>query len=129
MTFAEPEGHPVSLDTCGHYLVVATDVGIVRVYDLSRREAKAHTNPKNLADIVPGFGTIVSAKVSCNGSRVSILVKTVSVVVFICFLIFLFCSVKKRHMSEWFSFDSLNRILRNHVYVCMPFNGDLMFVF
>ena len=83
MTFAEPEGRPVSLDTCGHYLVVATDVGIVRVYDLSRREAKAHTNPKNLADIVPGFGTIISAKVSCNGSRVSILVKTVSVFLFL----------------------------------------------
>ncbi|XP_076446737.1 intraflagellar transport protein 140 homolog [Babylonia areolata] len=76
MTFAEPEGQPVSLDVCGHYLVVATDVGIVRVYDLSRREAKAHTNPKNLADIVPGFGSVVSAKVCCNGSRVSILVKT-----------------------------------------------------
>ena len=79
MTFAEPEGHPVSLDTCGHYLVVATDVGVLRVYDLSRREAKAHTNPKNLADVVPGFGSVVGAKVCCNGSRVSIMVKAVSV--------------------------------------------------
>jgi intraflagellar transport protein 140 len=78
MTFAEPEGHPVSVDVNSQYLVVATDVGIVRVYDLSRREAKAHTNPKNLADIVPGFGTIVSAKVCCTGNKVSILVKTVS---------------------------------------------------
>ena len=37
MTFAEPEGRPVSLDVCGSYLVVATDLGILRVYDLSRR--------------------------------------------------------------------------------------------
>lgn len=77
MTFAEPEGHPVSLDVCGQYLVVATDIGIIRVYDLSRREAKAHTNPKNLSDIVPGFAGIVNAKVNCNGSRVSILMKNV----------------------------------------------------
>lgn len=78
MTFAEPEGHPVSLDVCGQYLVVATDVGIVRVYDLSRREAKAHTNPKNLADIVPGFVGVIGAKVNCNGSKVSLLMRTVS---------------------------------------------------
>ncbi|GFS01827.1 intraflagellar transport protein 140 homolog [Elysia marginata] len=72
MTFAEPEGHPVSLDVCGTYLVVATDVGIIRVYDLSRREAKPHSNPKNLADVIPGFGAVVSAKVNCAGNRVSI---------------------------------------------------------
>ena len=42
MTFAEPEGHPVSLDVCGSYLVVATDVGIIRVYDLSRRYVILH---------------------------------------------------------------------------------------
>lgn len=76
LTYAEPEGNPVSLDVNGQYLVVATDLGVVHVYDLSRREAKAHTNPKNLADIVPGFGMILSAKVSCSGNRVSILVKT-----------------------------------------------------
>ncbi|KAK7111421.1 intraflagellar transport protein 140 homolog [Littorina saxatilis] len=76
MTFAEPEGCPVSLDVNGQYLVVATDMGIVRVYDLSRREAKAHTNPKNLSEIIPGFGTIISAKVCSNGSRVSILIKS-----------------------------------------------------
>ena len=37
MTFAEPEGRPVSLDVCGSFLVVATNAGVIRVYDLSRR--------------------------------------------------------------------------------------------
>ncbi|GFO12432.1 intraflagellar transport protein 140 homolog, partial [Plakobranchus ocellatus] len=72
MTFAEPEGHPVSLNVCGSFLVVATDVGIIRVYDLSRREAKPHSSPKNLADVIPGFGAVVSAKVNCAGNRVSV---------------------------------------------------------
>lgn len=79
MTFAEPEGHPVSLDICGQYMVVATNVGIIRIYDLSRREAKAHATPKNMADVIPAFGTVISAKVNCNGSRISMLVKCVSV--------------------------------------------------
>ncbi|XP_059152845.1 intraflagellar transport protein 140 homolog [Physella acuta] len=72
ITFAEPEGHPVSLDICGVYLVVATNLGILRVYDLSRREAKAHSSPKNLAEVIPGFGSIICAKVNCAGNRVSV---------------------------------------------------------
>ncbi|CAL1531559.1 unnamed protein product [Lymnaea stagnalis] len=72
ITFAEPEGHPVSLDVCGSFLVVATDVGILRVYDLSRREAKAHSSPKNLQDVIPGFGSTINAKVNCVGNRVSV---------------------------------------------------------
>ncbi|BFZ17235.1 hypothetical protein BsWGS_20274 [Bradybaena similaris] len=76
ITFAEPEGHPVSLDICGSYLVVATDAGVLRVYDLSRREAKAHSSPKNIAEVISGFGGIISAKVNCAGSRVSVQVTT-----------------------------------------------------
>ncbi|KAK7004477.1 intraflagellar transport protein 140 [Biomphalaria glabrata] len=72
LTFAEPEGHPVSLDVCGSFLLVATDVGVLRVYDLSRREAKSHSNPKNLQDIIPSFGSIINAKINCAGNRVSI---------------------------------------------------------
>ncbi|KAH9494870.1 hypothetical protein Btru_015870 [Bulinus truncatus] len=72
ITFAEPEGSPVSLDVCGSFLLVASNLGVLKVYDLSRREAKPHSNPKNLQDIIPSFGAVISAKVNCTGNRVSI---------------------------------------------------------
>ncbi|XP_050392806.2 intraflagellar transport protein 140 homolog [Patella vulgata] len=75
LSFIDMEGVPICLDICGNYLVVATDVGVVRVYDLSRREAKAHSNAKALADLIPGFGTVISAKCNCTGNRVSVLVQ------------------------------------------------------
>ncbi|ESO81986.1 hypothetical protein LOTGIDRAFT_223604 [Lottia gigantea] len=75
LSFIDMEGVPIYLDICGNYLTVATDTGLVRVYDLSRREAKAHTNPKILSDIIPGFGTILSAKCNCTGNRVSVLIQ------------------------------------------------------
>lgn len=37
INFSEPEGQPVSIDVCGNYLVIGTNIGLVRVYDLSRR--------------------------------------------------------------------------------------------
>ena len=37
ISFSEPEGQPVSIDVCGNYLVIGTSIGLVRVYDLSRR--------------------------------------------------------------------------------------------
>lgn len=76
INFSEPEGQPVSIDVCGNYLVIGTNIGLVRVYDLSRREAKPHSQPRNLGEIIPGFGSIISCKCNCSGTRVSVLVKS-----------------------------------------------------
>ncbi|XP_052071458.1 intraflagellar transport protein 140 homolog isoform X2 [Mytilus californianus] len=75
LNFNEVEGQPASIDVCANYLVIATSNGIVRVYDLSRREAKAHSQPKNLSEVIPGFGGIVSCKCNCNGTKVSLMVR------------------------------------------------------
>ncbi|OWF41021.1 intraflagellar transport protein 140 homolog [Mizuhopecten yessoensis] len=75
INFSDAEGQPVSLDVCGTSLVIATDNGVVRVYDLSRREAKPTSQPKNLGDVIPGFNGILSARCNSNGSKVSVLVK------------------------------------------------------
>ena len=40
MSLAEQEGIPISIDICGHYLVIATDNGFVKGWDISRRSAK-----------------------------------------------------------------------------------------
>lgn len=45
---------------------------------VQNREAKAHSSPKNIAEVISGFGGIISAKVNCAGSRVSVQVMTVS---------------------------------------------------
>ncbi|XP_068161175.1 intraflagellar transport protein 140 homolog isoform X2 [Antennarius striatus] len=78
LTFSKSEGNPVLLSVCQSYLVVGTDTGHVRVYDLSRREAKAHCNAKNLADQIANMGALRSVKCNANGSQLSILISQVN---------------------------------------------------
>ncbi|KAG8433191.1 hypothetical protein GDO86_017467 [Hymenochirus boettgeri] len=73
LPFSETEGNPCMLDICGHFLAVATDTAHFKIFDLSRREAKAHSNCINLSQMVPGVGSIASLKCNSNGSKVSIL--------------------------------------------------------
>ncbi|CAH2307665.1 intraflagellar transport 140 homolog isoform X1 [Pelobates cultripes] len=73
LSFSKPEGNPFMLHICGSFLVVATDTAYFKVFDLSRREAKSHSNCKNLCELVPAVESIVSVKCNSNGSKVSIL--------------------------------------------------------
>ncbi|KAM4697334.1 intraflagellar transport protein 140 homolog [Rhinophrynus dorsalis] len=73
LSFSEIEGNPCMLDICGNFLAVATDTAHFKIFDLSRREAKAHSNCKNLTQLVPGVESIVSVKCNVNGSKASIL--------------------------------------------------------
>ncbi|XP_075422551.1 intraflagellar transport protein 140 homolog isoform X2 [Ascaphus truei] len=73
LVFPEAEGNPCILDICGSFLAVATDTAHFKIFDLSRREAKPHSNCKNLSEVVPGLGRIASVKCNANGSKVSIL--------------------------------------------------------
>ena len=41
------------------------------------REAKASSSPKNLPEVIPDFGSIVSVQCNCVGSKVSIIAKQV----------------------------------------------------
>jgi intraflagellar transport protein 140 len=62
LTFAADEGEPIGIELCGHFLTVATLLGWVKVWDLSRREAKLHANPKYLNDVILDFGEIILAR-------------------------------------------------------------------
>ncbi|XP_052768007.1 intraflagellar transport protein 140 homolog [Mya arenaria] len=75
INFSDVEGQPVCLDVCGSYLLIGTDIGVLKVFDLSRREAKPHSHPKNLHELVPGFGSLQACKVNCNGTKVSAAIK------------------------------------------------------
>ncbi|XP_036264768.1 intraflagellar transport protein 140 homolog [Pipistrellus kuhlii] len=72
LLFSETEGNPCLLDICGNYLVVGTDLAHFKSFDLSRREAKVHCGCKNLAELVPGVGGIVSLRCNANGNKISI---------------------------------------------------------
>ncbi|KAK5601789.1 hypothetical protein CRENBAI_020358 [Crenichthys baileyi] len=78
LTFSKAEGNPVLLNVCQSYLVVGTDTAHIRVYDLSRRDAKAHCSAKNLADHITMLGALRSVKCNANGSQVSILISQVN---------------------------------------------------
>ncbi|XP_067952050.1 intraflagellar transport protein 140 homolog [Watersipora subatra] len=74
LNFTESEGVPITLDVCANYLVIGSSLGVIKVYDLSRRDAKAHNIPKNVGEIIPNFGGLVSVKCNCNGTKVSLII-------------------------------------------------------
>ncbi|MBN3275130.1 IF140 protein, partial [Polyodon spathula] len=74
LVFPEMEGTPQLLSVCNTFLVVGTDAAHIKVFDLSRREAKPHCNAKSLAALIPNLGAITSVKSNANGSQVSVLV-------------------------------------------------------
>lgn len=37
LTFTESEGVPVTLDICANYLAIGSSLGVIKVFDLSRR--------------------------------------------------------------------------------------------
>ncbi|XP_053814088.1 intraflagellar transport protein 140 homolog isoform X4 [Vidua chalybeata] len=77
LVFSEAEGNPCLLDVCGNFLAVGTDLAHLKIFDLSRREAKVHCDSKSLSKLLPGHGAILSVKCNANGSKVSIFVSRV----------------------------------------------------
>uniref|UniRef100_A0A1A7YB87 Intraflagellar transport 140 homolog n=1 Tax=Iconisemion striatum TaxID=60296 RepID=A0A1A7YB87_9TELE len=78
LTFSKAEGNPVLLNVCQSYLVVGTDTAHIRVFDLSRRDAKASCSAKNLAEQISNLGALRSVKCNASGSQVSILISQVN---------------------------------------------------
>ncbi|XP_061563720.1 intraflagellar transport protein 140 homolog [Cololabis saira] len=78
LTFTKAEGNPVLLNVCQSFLVVGTDTAHIRVFELSRRDAKAHSSTKNLADQICNLGALRSVKCNANGSQVSIVITQVN---------------------------------------------------
>uniref|UniRef100_A0A3P8W0R8 Intraflagellar transport 140 n=1 Tax=Cynoglossus semilaevis TaxID=244447 RepID=A0A3P8W0R8_CYNSE len=78
LTFTKAEGNPVLLSVCQSYLVVGTDTAHIRVFDLSRRDAKAHCSAKNLSEHIINLGALRSVKCNANGSQVSVLISQVN---------------------------------------------------
>uniref|UniRef100_A0A7N6FI41 Intraflagellar transport 140 homolog (Chlamydomonas) n=1 Tax=Anabas testudineus TaxID=64144 RepID=A0A7N6FI41_ANATE len=78
LTFSKAEGNPVLLSVCQSYLAVGTDTAHIKVFDLSRRDAKAHCSAKSLTEEIANLGALRSVKCNANGSQVSILISQVN---------------------------------------------------
>lgn len=74
LTCLSDEGEPIGVELCNHFLTVTTLLGYIKVWDLSRREAKLHAKPKNLNDIITDFGEIILARSNSTGNKVSLTV-------------------------------------------------------
>ncbi|CAM9557746.1 unnamed protein product [Heterosigma akashiwo] len=77
ITFSEAEGRPVLLDTNGHFLAVATDRGVIKLYN-TRRERKAPAQMGSAGRFVDAatrrpLGAMRSIAVNADGTRLSIL--------------------------------------------------------
>ena len=58
LAFTEAEGNPILLSLCGCFLAVATDAGIIKLYDVSKRaKIDASTLPVRRTNKVAGFST------------------------------------------------------------------------
>ncbi|XP_065660084.1 intraflagellar transport protein 140 homolog isoform X3 [Hydra vulgaris] len=73
LTFLEKEGDPFDLDICRSHMVVATNRGVLKIYDLSRREARQVSVTKHLEDCISKLGKIHLIKINCNGTKVAVL--------------------------------------------------------
>ncbi|KAJ1532231.1 hypothetical protein ONE63_000848 [Megalurothrips usitatus] len=67
----DQEGRPLSMELNGTFLTVTTDIGFIKMWDFSRREAKVHGQAKDIAEILPDFGEIILARSNCTGNKVS----------------------------------------------------------
>lgn len=83
ITFSEKEGSPTHLDINGDYLAVATDTGLIKIFQVTRREPKQLGSPGHfdlwgrtydyLESGPLNNHAIRSIRCNADGSRVSIL--------------------------------------------------------
>eukprot|EP00276_Gloeochaete_wittrockiana_P002244 CAMPEP_0184673476 /NCGR_PEP_ID=MMETSP0308-20130426/86689_1 /TAXON_ID=38269 /ORGANISM="Gloeochaete witrockiana, Strain SAG 46.84" /LENGTH=1407 /DNA_ID=CAMNT_0027120965 /DNA_START=36 /DNA_END=4259 /DNA_ORIENTATION=- len=73
LAFSEPEGDPVLLDIGGNFLAVATKNGLIKIWDISRRDAKQIGAGRRFEEGGVSIGVMSSIRVNHTGTRVSIL--------------------------------------------------------
>ena len=75
----ESEGEGVTLDVSGNHVVCSTRTGAVKIWDISKREARViHGHPIMLKEKIPDFGHVLSLRVSVNVSHLSLIVRNAS---------------------------------------------------
>ena len=68
------EGEPITMEMTGDYLTVASLNGILKIWDLGKREAKLHTRAMATYEAISDFAEIIEAKCNSDCRYVSITV-------------------------------------------------------
>ncbi|XP_076752394.1 intraflagellar transport protein rempA [Xylocopa sonorina] len=68
------EGEPITMELTGQYLTVASLNGILKIWDLSKREAKLHTRAMATYEAINDFAEIIEARCNADCRCVSITV-------------------------------------------------------
>nr|XP_033335798.1 intraflagellar transport protein 140 homolog [Megalopta genalis] len=68
------EGEPITMDLTGQYLTVASLNGTLKIWDLSKREAKLHTRAMAPYEAISDFAEIIEARCNADCRCVSITV-------------------------------------------------------
>lgn len=68
------EGEPITMEMTGDYLTVASLNGILKIWDLGKREAKLHTRAMATYEAISDFAEIIEARCNSDCRYVSITV-------------------------------------------------------
>ncbi|XP_043479538.1 intraflagellar transport protein 140 homolog [Leptopilina heterotoma] len=68
------EGEPITMELTGQYLTVASLNGILKIWDLGKREAKLYTRAMTCYEAISDFAEIIEAKCNSDCRYVSITV-------------------------------------------------------
>lgn len=68
------EGEPICMELSGHYLTVASLNGILKIWDLGKREAKLYTRAMATYEAISDFAEIIEARCNSDCRFVSITV-------------------------------------------------------
>ncbi|KAJ8664480.1 hypothetical protein QAD02_006142 [Eretmocerus hayati] len=68
------EGEPITMEITGNYLTVASLNGILKIWDLGKREAKLHTRAMATYEAISDFAEIIEARCNADCRYVSITV-------------------------------------------------------
>lgn len=68
------EGEPITMELTGQYLTVASLNGILKIWDISKREAKLHTRAMAAYEVINDFAEIIEARCNSDCRCVSITV-------------------------------------------------------
>ncbi|KAK6625633.1 hypothetical protein RUM43_005932 [Polyplax serrata] len=74
------EGNPIVLGLCSNFITVVTTNGFLKVWDISRREAKLLGPAKNLNDMIDDFGEAISATSNSKGTKVALMIALQSLI-------------------------------------------------
>ena len=62
----------------GQYLMVCTKSGIIRIWDVSKRDMRSHCHPINIREKITDFHSLEDVQMNCNGTFVSVTLRPVN---------------------------------------------------